>query len=76
MRVTSINEHIRHPEGAVFVRAEARYAWFVISYDLKGQRVEVFYNSDGREVFKIEYRNSLWQKIKEFYADSDSTSIV
>jgi len=54
MSVSSINDHIKAPIGAVFVRAGVRQGWFVISYDVSGQRVEFFYNQMGREVFRVQ----------------------
>jgi hypothetical protein len=65
MSVSSINDHIKAPKGAVFIGAEVRGAWFVIRYSVpifkpdqespcRYHLVEFFFNQDGREVFRLE----------------------
>lgn len=81
MSVSSINDHIKPPKGAVFVRADARDGWFVITYTVSGKVVEFFYNQMGREVFRVDIpRPTRWGKFVEFwrvnYANTDTPPFV
>lgn len=54
MSVSSINDHIKPPKGAAFIRAGAHDGWFVITYEVEGRSVQFFYNQMGREVFRVD----------------------
>lgn len=77
MSVSSINDRINPPKGAVFVRAGAREGWFVVTYEVSGKTVEIFYNQMGREVFRVDHpRLTWWEKLKGLYADPDFTTCM
>jgi hypothetical protein len=79
MSVSSINDHIKPPKGAVFLRSDVRHGWFVVTYKIGSRTVEFFYNDQGREVFRVDHPAvavGKWQRFKKFlreaYANSDS----
>jgi hypothetical protein len=94
MSVSSINGHIKPPKGAVYISSGARQGWFVITYSVpyrfvnekpeKFRPVDIFYNQDGREVFRVEcapVRRESWLKrlfkgVGEAYANPDFTQNV
>ena len=65
MKVTSVNGHVLVPD-AISVRVQGCY--FVVGYP----GGEVFYNDQGREVFRVTGKKSFWQKVKEAYAKAIS----
>jgi hypothetical protein len=58
--VTSINDHITKEQWPILdVRASGM--WFTIRYDAGNQLVEVSYNDQGREVFRVWRKPLLWR---------------
>lgn len=73
--VSSVNDHIKPPKGAVFVRADARDGWFVVTYEVSGKGVEIFYNQIGREVFRVDFppdSRTWWERL--FHANPNTTA--
>ena len=66
IRCTSINEHIRHPEGYELVGARAEGNLFCLYYT-GPTRLRVYYTTDfGRELFRVE-QDLPWQWIKRVW---------
>lgn len=76
MSVSSINDRIKPPKDAVFLRAGAREGWFVVTYGVGEKRVEIYYNQMGREVFRVDFERTWWEKLKGLYADPDFTTCM
>jgi hypothetical protein len=75
MKVTSINDHIKIEPSVIFVRAAARQGWFVITLEVNGEHHEIFYNQDGREVFRADCRcfRCWYKSIVEFVTTRNAT---